>query len=396
MRILYHHRTRATDAQGVHIREIVSAFRQLGHEVDIAGPAGIEDSAQDVARDASEAGWKKLARRLPLAYESLLLAYNAVAAPWLVWRILARRIDFVYERYALFNFAGVLAAKLTGRPLILEVNAPLALEQALDKEILAGRFARWAERVICNAAARVIVVSGPLGRILRKHGVRASKLALLPNGVNLEHLRRSGGAVDLRAALGLDGKVVIGFVGWFRRWHGLEFLLKVFHEAGLAQHGAALLFIGDGPAAAELKDYARAHRLDGSVVFSGPVPHKRIPLFLDILDVAVQPAANAYCCPMKILEYMGLAKAIVAPRQENIEELVSDGRQALLFRPGDGAGLAQCLAALVGDAELRERLGRQALEAIHRRGLLWSRNAEAAVRMAVVREQELSPAPQRW
>lgn len=381
MTILYHHRTRATDAQRVHIREIIQAFRKLGHQVEVAALVDAEKEQQDAAREAEEAGWKKLILRIPLAYELVQLAYNFFAVPWLVWKILRTGTGLVYERYSLFNFAGVLAARIARRPVVLEVNSPFALEQHQLKEIRAAAFAGWMERVICNAATKVIVVSGPLRRILLAGGVRDSKLVLMHNGVNLDHFRTAEDSQALRNSLQLEGKVVIGFAGWFRPWHGLEFLLESFHNAGLAKRGAALLLIGDGPATAGLKQYAAEHGLGDCVVFTGPVPHERIQPFLNIVDIAVQPAANEYCCPMKILEYMGLGKAIAAPRQENIEELVADGREALLFSPGNAAGFAAVLSRLVEDAELRRRLGKGALDAIHRRELLWTRNAGRVIEM---------------
>jgi glycosyltransferase involved in cell wall biosynthesis len=121
------------------------------------------------------------------------------------------------------------------------------------------------------------------------------------------------------------------------------------------------------------------HGLGRAVVLTGPVPHERIPAYLNCIDIAVQPAANEYCCPMKIVEYMGLAKAIVAPRQENIEELLADGEDALLFQPGDSAGFARALGRLISDRGLRHKLGQQAFETLQRRGLLWTHNAERVV-----------------
>jgi uncharacterized protein (TIGR03437 family) len=390
VKILYHHRTRATDAQRVHIREMVQAFRRLGHEVEVAGIADAEQEQQDATREAAEGAWKKLIRHIPLAYELVQLLYNVFAVAWLLWKVRRGGVDFIYERYSLFNFAGVLTAKFSRRPIILEVNSPQALEQAMEKEIRAAKFARWAERVVCNAATRVIVVSGPLARILKANGVRESKLTLMPNGVNLEQLRSVSGAA-LRKSLGLEGKVVIGFVGWFRKWHGLEFLLQTFQEARLASRGAVLLLIGDGPINGQLRAYTEAHGLGESVIFSGPIPHERISPYLDVIDIAVQPAANPYCCPMKILEYMGLGKAIIAPQQENIQELLCTGEQAVLFDPGNSEALGVALASLIEDAEKRQRLGRKALERIYQRGLLWTRNAEAVVRMVERERIQLRP-----
>ena len=133
----HHHRTRSTDAQRIHIQEIVRAFRVWIHEVEVVSLVPLEAGQHNAERDAGEALWKKLARRIPYAYEAAQLGYNAVGIPMLFGRTLRTKVDFLYERYSLFNFAGVITAKLLGIPLVLEVNSPFALEQARDKEIRA-------------------------------------------------------------------------------------------------------------------------------------------------------------------------------------------------------------------------------------------------------------------
>ena len=379
MNILYHHRTRATDAQRVHILEIVNAFRGLGHRVLIASLVETEGEPADASREAREASWKKLVRKVPGAYELVQLGYNVAALPVLLWKIYRERIDFIYERYSLLNFCGVLAARLSRRPIALEVNSPFALEQHEEREIQAARFAGWMERVTCNAADKVIVVTKSLARILIRNGVAESKLAVIPNGANPRHLKQTRHADELRNALGLGQRVVIGFVGWFRRWHGLEFLIEAFADSALADSGAVLLLVGDGPAMCDLRTLVERRRLQESVIFAGPVLHEDIPPYLEMIDIAVQPAANRYCCPMKILEYMAVGKPIVAPKQENIEELLSDGEQALLFAPEDANSLCDALLRLTRDTMLRAHLGAGGRASIDKRGLLWSRNAERTV-----------------
>jgi glycosyltransferase involved in cell wall biosynthesis len=268
----------------------------------------------------------------------------------------------------------VVAAALTGKPIVLEVNSPLAFEMASEKEIRARRFVGWIERMICNGATAVAVVSGPLRRIMIRSGVEQSKLFVLPNGVSRDHLATIPSSY-LRESLGVGKRTVIGFVGWFRPWHGLELLLDAFSKSGLSGGGAVLLLVGDGPAMPRLREYIAGNRLQDAVIFTGPVPHEQISSYLDLIDIAVQPAANEYCCPMKILEYMGLAKAIIAPRQENIEELVEDGRTALLFTPGNSESLSQALNNFCVHPELRLELGTNAARDIHERGLLWESNA---------------------
>jgi len=373
MKILYHHRTRAADAQGVHIREMVYAFEELSHQVDLAS---LVDTHIDekTAHRSTEPSWRKVLRRLPFAYEAIQLGYNVVGLPWLLWKIRKNRIDLVYERYSLFTFAGVLAAKLMRKPIALEVNSPIALEQNRDNQLRATRFAIRLETAICNAATRVIVVSAPLRRILIEMGVSPSKIVIMHNGANLRHFEITENET-LRRSLNLEGKTVIGFAGWFKKWHGLEFLIEAFHHSGLAKRNAVLLLLGDGPAMPELRALAEEFGIADAVRFTGPVPHQQIPEYLNLLDIAVQPAANEYCCPMKILEYMALKKAIVAPRQENIEELLTDGRQALLFTPGDTADFEKKLLQLTIETDTRETLAQAAYEAIFSRGLTWTDNA---------------------
>ena len=381
MKILYHHRTRATDAQRVHILEIVQAFRKLGHEAQIASIVETEGE-QDISREVEEVGWKTLIRRIPFAYEAIQLGYNLIGIPLLLRKVLSWKPDFIYERYSLFNFTGVVVARLTGRPLILEVNSPFALEQKTDREIRAARLALWTERQICSLATKVIVVSGPLRRIMVEIGIHPDKLVLIPNGVNPEHMQPSGSAASLRRKLGLDGKVVAGFVGWFKQWHGLEFLLEAFHHSGLANQNAVLLLIGHGPAMPGLLEYVKTNSLEGAVVFTGAIPHAMVPQYLELFDIAVQPAANEYCCPMKILEYFGLGKPLVGPRQENIQELVREGVDALLYPPGDEAALIAALRSLALDPQKRLAMSRNAAAAIEERGYLWTRNAERVVALA--------------
>jgi glycosyltransferase involved in cell wall biosynthesis len=381
MKILYHHRTRAEDAQGVHITELVKAFRSLGHEVILASLVA-NDASRPPEQDAQEHIAKKIARRVPYLYEAMQCGYNAVAFPWLLKKIWTERPDFIYERYSLFNFAGVLAAAAASRPIVLEVNSPLALEQHREREIRAWRFSAWMERVICKAATKVIVVSGPLRRILEENGVPASKIEILPNGVNLAHFGDVPPQSELRHKLRLDGRTVIGFAGWFRPWHGIGLLIDAFAHARLFDKGASLMLIGDGPETENLRRQVKQHGIEDYVVFTGPLRHQDVPLYLNLVDIAVQPAANEYCCPMKILEYMGQSKAIVAPRQENIEELLSDGRQARLFTSRDRESLAEALAELVENPAQRRSLGLAARRAIDDRGLTWTSNAETVVKLA--------------
>jgi glycosyltransferase involved in cell wall biosynthesis len=388
VKIIYHHRTRSTDAQRIHILEIVHAFQSLKHDVEIVSLVPTEKARQDAKRDAGNPLWQRMARRIPFLYEMVQIGYNVFGVPMLLWKVARAKADFIYERYSLFNFTGVLVAKLCGVPIILEVNSPFAMEQGRDKDIRLERFAGWTERVICNLATRVIVVSTSLAKIMQASGVHPEKIQVMTNGVRLDHFQAQPQSMELRKSLGLGvHEKVIGFVGWFRKWHGLELLLDAFRVAGFKRGEVRLMLIGDGQAMQDLQQLVRDYELTDSVFFTGPLPHDKVPEYLDLIDIAVQPAANEYCCPMKILEYMALGKAIVAPRQENIRELLREGDEAQYFAPGDANGLAEALRALVNDPGKATDMGRRAREAVSRRGYLWTANAERVLEMVEQRDR---------
>lgn len=384
MKVLYHHRTRAGDAQGIHIAEMARAFRARGHEVvEVAlVEAGSEAKAAADGRDGRGAAAlaSALARRLPLPLrEAMELAYNAFAYRRISAAIRRERPEFLYERYAANTFAGLLAARRHGLPFVLEVNAPLALEKAEAGELCFGRLTRAVERRLCAGADVTISVTAELARILEWGGVPAGKAVVMPNGVRREFgaPRPEAEAAALRARWGVKpGAVVAGFVGWFRPWHGLERLMAAAASPAWRAAGIHLVLAGDGPARPVVEEAARV--LAGSVTLCGPVAREEIETALAAFDVAVQPAVTPYACPMKILEYMAAGRAIVAPGAANVRELLVHAETAWLCSEGPqptAEELARGVLRLAGDPGLRRRLGEAARAQIFARGLLWEENA---------------------
>lgn len=380
MRILFHHRARASDAQRLHILEMARAFRELGHCVEMVSVVRTGEEPADVSWQARGTAWQAVVHRIPLAYEIVQLAYNIVGLPLLLWKALRGSPDLIYERYAMFNLSGVCVAALLSKPIVLEVNSPLALEQGRDGHILAVQLGCWVEQWVCNAATKVIVVTESLRRIMIGNGVRPGQLVVMHNGVDPTRFCAPPNGSSLRHRLGIENKVVIGFVGSFRNWHGLHLLLNAFHLGRFATRGAVLLLVGDGPERKDLQRRIGELELENHVIVTGALHHSVIPEYLNIIDVAVQPAANEYCCPLKILEYMALARPIVAPRQENIQELLRDG-EAVFFAPGDAGALSRALSELLEDPRRAGRLGMDARSALYARDLLWVRNAEQVIHL---------------
>ncbi len=115
------------------------------------------------------------------------------------------------------------------------------------------------------------------------------------------------------------------------------------------------------------------------VTFTGVVQRDDVARHVAAFDIALQPAVVAYASPLKLFEYLALGKAIVAPDQPNIAEILTDNANALLFDPQDADSLPAVLNRLCIDSALRLRIGGQAHATIGTRRLTWRANAERAV-----------------
>jgi glycosyltransferase involved in cell wall biosynthesis len=378
MRVLYHHRTQAEDAQGVHISEIVRAFRELGHEVKMASLADDETAKTTDPSSRRSAGlWKRLAGlRSDRLYILLTLAYNLYGFLRLRREIRSRRPDMIYERYSLNTVCGIWASRYFDIPIVIECNVPFYYELNEFGRLHFKRLVRFTERWICSNSSATLVVTQAIKDYLVAEGVPAARITVMPNGVDGKKMNPGISGAAVRSKHGLDSALVVGFVGWFREWHGLDRLLETLREGRLAQRGVKILLVGDGPANAGLKRYARRHGLQDSVVFAGPVPHAQVGPYIAAMDITVLPKANEYACPMKIIEYMALGKCVVAPDQPNVREILEHGVNGYLFPPDDPERLRSTLVEAIEDETSRERIARGAAETVRERRYFWTANAE--------------------
>ncbi len=373
MKILYHHRTQSEDAQGIHIQEMVKAFRDLGHEVEMAALV-----KRDTSKEEKGGGfWKWLTGWIPdWLYELMSFIYNFYGYRSLSKTIRASRPDLIYERYSLNTFCGVWASQHFKIPLVLEVNAPLYYEQKKLGRLTFKGMARFSERWICSNSTRTIVVTKVMKEMLIREGVPDDKLVVMHNGIDPGKLHPDVSDKEIRRKYGLKGKVVIGFVGWFRAWHGLEMLLEVVHEVSLAKQNVCLLLVGDGPAYNDLYSYVKTHDLNSEVIFTGSVEREEIAAHIAAMDIAVQPSSTEYACPMKIIEYMGMGKCIIAPDLPNIREILNDGINGCFFIPGDQKSLRATWIKMLDNPDIRKTLSQNAYKGIFERGFLWQSNAK--------------------
>jgi glycosyltransferase involved in cell wall biosynthesis len=301
-------------------------------------------------------------------------------------RVLRERpAALLYQRFDPGSHAGVMLARRTGAPLVLEYNgSEVWVADHWDRPFgLRGTFL-GVEEVNLRHADLIVTVSDALRDQLLARGVAPERVFAQPNGVDPSRYHPGVDGAEVRRRHGLRERTVFGFIGTFGVWHGAPVLARAARRVLAERPDVRFLFVGDGATRAETEAILAGHA--GACVFAGAVPQEDGPAHLAAMDVLVSPhVGNAdgsrfFGSPTKLFEYMAMGRAIAASRLEQIGEVLEDGRTALLVPPGDDEALARALVRLADDAGLRARLGAAA-----RRRALERHTWEAGVRRLLAR-----------
>mgnify|MGYP001035979736 CR=1 FL=1 len=392
-KIIYHHRTRAKGAEGVHIRGVQNAFVDLGYKiVDIslikANSVKKSSNSSIVFSCIKEKVSNLVTSFLPnVVFKILEILYNIYpfgAAQLKLIKFLGKKEkpEFIYERYAYFGFALAFLSKIYKIPLILEVNTT-----CLDYDVRPIRFRWFAKRIenfIFKQAKLITVVSSYLKkRICNEYGIRDRRVLITPNAIDpREFVLRDSSPSDKKLFYAVKkfvkDKFTIGFVGIFVPWHGLDFLLDVFSElySTPINDSLGLLLVGDGPVRKDIEEKIRKKSLQKNVFITGVIPHEEIKYFINLFDIAIMPDSNPFGSPIKIFEYMVMGKPIVAPAYTPIIEVLSHRKTGLLFSPKDKSECLKELHLFMRDSQFREILGKRAKHAVLT-NYTWKKNVES-------------------
>ncbi len=364
-------------APAIHIRETINALRRQGHSIKSILYEDIMSQAESTLRLTS----REMSRRnrvfkviKPLLRDVYELFQNLKDGRSLAAIFRENPIDLVYERLA-HNKSSVSAfAHKQMIPFIVESNAPVE-----EKKQYWGAPLDFATRALekwtWQRADAITVVSSPLKKHYERMGADPRKIFVLPNGVNEETFSPDQVSRNIRSELGLEDKLVIGFVGTIVPYHGVELFLPLARANMPFKTRLHFLIVGAGSGRDELRSALKQEGLENQFTFVDPVPNAEVPNYLATMDIGLLPRFMWYGSPMKVLEYGVMGKVVVAPDQENIRDLLTHGQTAFLFKPDDATALEQAVQELAQDEALRKHLGtavRQHILAHH----TWAKNAE--------------------
>ncbi len=363
MNILYVHRTQGKGVEGVHIMGVVDSFRKMGHTVDILSPTSARGSGAGPPRKSGMLTY--LASHAPeIAFEMMELGYNFILKKRMADMFKAKNYSFVYERTALLNYASVDFCAARNIPIFLEVNFTADMPLVRKRSAILSPLANFVDQKILRGSSHNFPVSNYLKDHMVKRGIPADKITVLTNAADPEIFRPGVSGEAVRQKYHLEGKTVIGFVGGFYPWHGLQLLVNAMELAVQSAPSLSALLIGDGPMRPELERMIREKKLENYFHFTGKVVHDELPNFTAAIDLGVMPDSNEYGSPMKIFEYMAMEKPVVAADYGPLRDGIDPDVHGKLFKPQSVSEFARCLVEMANEPEKRKQMGKNGRERI--------------------------------
>lgn len=265
----------------------------------------------------------------------------------------AVRPDIVHAHSPQLNALPALrAARARGIPVVYEVRAfweDAAVDHGTTREgSLRYRLSRALDTYAFRHVDAITCICEGLRSDIIARGIPAEKVTVIPNAVDIEKFP-PGGPPDeaLKARLGLSGARVLGFIGSFYAYEGLDLLLAALPQIRAEAPDVRVLLVGGGPQEANLKRQAERLGIADRVVFAGRVPHAEVNRYYDLVDLLVyarhRMRLTDLVTPLKPLEAMAQGRLFVASDVGGHKELIRHGETGWLFPADDAAALARAV-----------------------------------------------------
>lgn len=355
-----------------HLSGVIGGFKSFGYRTHVVSTDRLKGIEEDEHFHLCEPTYG-VGRNIPnipeIFYNDQLLLF--IDKRWSAWTP-----SFIYQRYSLGNYTGVVLKEKYGVPYVCEYNGSfLWMGRHWGKrKVLHKKLINRIELLNLYAADLVVVVSQPMKDELVVRGINADKILVNPNGVDPDSFSTSIDGSGVRRQYNLDGKTVIGFIGTFGKWHGAEILTEAFgkllHKYPEYQEPIKLFMIGDGITMPLVKEKIDKFGIKENCILTGLIPQEEGPKYLAACDVLVashKPNPDGtpfFGSPTKLFEYMAMGKGIVASDLDQIGEVLKHDQTAWLVKPGDIESLMSGLKTLIDDGAKRKRLGKAARQEV--------------------------------
>jgi len=295
--------------------------------------------------------------RLPVVFVHLVTSVAALVS--LHKKV---KLQVIHAWHPVAGLAAVLAGKLTKTKVFLDWT-DFYSDIVRHESPLLMPVAQFIEHIIIKNCEKIFTVSNEMKKALIEIGALKDKVYVIPDGVDprMFNLKIDGSMV--RRKHGLSDSPTIVFHGDVKPIDGVDALIKAFVLILRQMPNAKLLIVGGGRKYfREVVRLAKKLGVDQSVIFTGWVPHEKVPEYIAVADVCVIPLrstleTNCYLS-FKLFEYWAMGKPVVVSRVSAISKIVRDGVNGVIVEPGNVEGLAEALLAVLNDHDKAETMGR--------------------------------------
>jgi len=263
----------------------------------------------------------------------------------------------------LVGAASWIASKVTGIPLVLNVHDLWGTSHYSKFELEVGLFL---EKFTCRRAKKIFIASKENIAILAERvGISKEKITTIPNSVDVREFKPMPKDLGLMNKYDIPhDKPIVFFVGNLAPWIGIKYLIEAAPYI-LKKHDAHFVIVGDGIELSKLKKRSKELKIDKNITFTGVVPYSILPKLMNLADVCVSTfpkpetvGRTQATTPHNCMEYMACAKAVVSTDARGFKEFIMDQETGLLVPPEDPAAMAEGVIKLLGNDELRNKLGK--------------------------------------
>jgi glycosyltransferase involved in cell wall biosynthesis len=367
VRLLYCYVGIHGEGNKVHIDSFMNAFASIGDEI-IDGGVTVPPFLDDKSKWSV---WKKISAKLIWIKRNIS---HLIRLSRLAW---SSRPDVVLFRFTHNMFLPIFCLSFF-YPVVLEVNATRSIEAPSAWKGLSS----WLDKLSFRRAKRCFVVSRAIkNHLLDRCLMPSESIAVIENGVDVDVFNYNISIDELKKNLGLEDAFIVGFVGSVQPQHGIENIIALSDIMKSMLNNIVFLIVGDGKYRDQFRKMAESKGLGNDIVFTGFVRHELIQNYIALMDVALAPynrnsqSGAFHYSPLKIFEYMAMAKPIIAPPLGQINELIEHGKSGLLIYSEDTLALKDALLQLYHDKAYRELLGANARKRVEE-NYTWRANAE--------------------
>ena len=371
MKVLYiSNRLNASDGSSVHGRAFAASVKILGHElVTYPEIKPIEFTKKNKSRKnksliyyLKKLRFKTLKHYLKKSNSFIhdLISYQEGIArnrqhfSEIEKLYLSFKPDVIVFRHTLYDNAPLLIKEKYGIPCVIEVNSIKSIESQLYKNKKAGFLPRRAELQSLQLSNYAFCVSDPIKDWI-DNATNSNKTSVIPNGVDTDMFDVNNFNIEsIKTELNLSGKTLIGYIGSYKKWHGVDISIETIRILVKTDPGFHLLLVGNGDEYNNIKTLIKKYKLSDHVTQIEYVNHKDTPRYLALFDYALMSypvMENFYFSPLKMFEYLSMSIPVVSTDIGQIGKILTHNKTGILVATPSSQAFADSIIKLNNDSQ---------------------------------------------